>query len=261
MVTKTEKKILSKEEPEKRLILRIKKTGGRGRNGRVTIRFRGGGSRKIYRIVDFGQEKINMPGKVLRLEYDPNRFSFLALVEYQDRDRRYILAPDGLNIGDEIIISENAPVKIGNRLKLKNIPEGTMVYNIELEPNRGGKLARSAGNSALVLAHEAGYCHLKMPSGEIRKVREEGWASVGVVSNPEHKFEIIKKAGSVRLKGRRPHVRGAAMNPCDHPHGGGEGRTPIGLKYPKTPWGKPARGVKTRKKKWTDKNIIKRRKI
>lgn len=260
MVEKAIKKILSKKEPEKRLILRFKKTGGRARNGRVTVRFRGGGARKLYRFIDFGQEKIDILGKVISLEYDPNRFAVLALVEYQDKDKRYILAPNNLKIGDEVLISEKAPIKIGNRLKLKDIPEGTMVYNIELEPNRGGKLVRSAGNSALVIAHEAGYCHLKMPSSELRKVSDECWASVGEVSNPEHKFEIIGKAGSRRLKGRKPHVRGSAMNPCDHPHGGGEGKTPIGLRYPKTPWGKPARGVKTRKKKWTNKLIINRRK-
>jgi large subunit ribosomal protein L2 len=216
--------------------------------------------KRLYRIVDFGEEKMGIPGKVISLEYDPYRTAYIALVGYQDGEKRYILAPDGLKIGDEIICAEKAEVKIGNRMKLKNIPVGTLVFNIELEPLRGGKLVRSAGGSVRVLALEEGFCHLKMPSTEIRKVSQECYATIGQVSHPEKRFEKIGKAGRKRLKGWRPTVRGTAMNPPDHPHGGGEGKTPTGLKHPKTPWGKPAKGVKTRKKKWTDRFIIKRRK-
>jgi large subunit ribosomal protein L2 len=253
-------KILTKKEPEKRLLLALKKKAGRAISGRITVRHRGGGVKRLYRIIDFGQEKLGIPGKVVAIEYDPNRSGYIALIEYQDGEKRYILAPNDLKVGDEIICAEKAEIKIGNRMKLKNIPVGTQIYNIELEPGKGGKLVRGAGTSAKVLALEAGYAHLEMPSKEIRKISEECFASIGQVSHPEKKFEIIGKAGRRRLKGWRPTVRGAAMNPPDHPPGGGEGKTPIGLKYPKTPWGKPAKGIKTRKKKWTDKFIIKRRK-
>jgi large subunit ribosomal protein L2 len=253
-------KILTKKEPEKKLLLPLKKKAGRNFSGKITVRHRGGGVKRLYRVVDFGQEKLGIPGKVIALEYDPNRTAFLALIEYQDGEKRYILAPNNLKVGDEIICAENTEIKIGNRLKLKNIPIGTEVYNIELMPGKGGKIVRSAGTSAKVIAQEENYTHLQLPSKEIRKVFNECFASVGQVSNPNHYFEDIGKAGRRRLKGWRPAVRGTAMNPPDHPHGGGEGKTPIGLKYPKTPWGKPAKGVKTRKKKWTDKLIIKRRK-
>ena len=251
--------ILTRKEPEKGLLLSFKRRAGRARSGRITVRHRGGGVKRLYRIIDFGQEKLNIPGKVIALEYDPYRTAFIALVEYQGGEKRYVLTPVGLKIGDEIICSENAPIKIGNRMKLKNIPVGTQVYNIELEPGKGGKLARGAGTSAKVVAQETSFCQLEMPSKEIRKIFQECFASIGQVSHPEKKFEIIGKAGRRRLKGWRPGVRGTAMNPPDHPHGGGTGKTPIGLKYPKTPWGKPARGVKTRKKKWTNRFIIKRR--
>jgi large subunit ribosomal protein L2 len=255
-----EKELLTKKEPEKKLLLPLKKKAGRNFSGKITVRHRGGGVKRLYRVVDFGEEKLGIPGKVIALEYDPNRTAFLALVEYQDGEKRYILAPDGLKVGDEIICAENAEIKIGNRLKLKNIPVGTQVYNIELIPGRGGKIVRAAGTSAKVVAQEEKYTQLQLPSKEIRRVSNECFASIGQVSNPGHIFEDIGKAGRRRLKGWRPAVRGSAMNPCDHPHGGGEGKTPIGLKYPKTPWGKPAKGIKTRKKKWTDKLIIKRRK-
>lgn len=227
--------------------------------GRITVRHRGGGVKKLYRLVDFGQEKRG-PAKVTALEYDPYRTAFLMLLEYGEGEKRYQLAPHGINIGDEIVCGESAAVRIGNRMKLKNIPVGTLVYNVELIPGRGGQMARSAGAFTKVLAQEGKYTHLQMPSGEVRKVLQECFASIGQVSHPEKRFEIIGKAGRVRLKGRRPVVRGTAMNPVDHPHGGGEGRAPIGLKHPKTPWGKPALGVKTRKRKWTDKYLIKRRK-
>lgn len=258
---KLAKKQVTQKKPEKSLLLPLKKRAGRNNMGRITVRHKGGGAKRLYRIIDFGQEKIDTPAKVVSIEYDPNRTSYIALLEYPDGKRRYRLSPHGLKPGDEVIISEAAPLKIGNRMRLGNIPVGTQVYNIELEPDRGGKLVRGAGASATVLAQEGKYTHLKMPSGEIRKVSQKCFASIGQVSNISHRFENIGKAGRNRLKGKRPTVRGTAMNPRDHPHGGGEGRAPIGLPHPKTPWGKPALGVKTRKKKkWTNKYIVKRRK-
>lgn len=252
--------VLTKKEPEKSLLLRLPKKAGRNVQGRITVRHKGGGAKRMYRIVDFGEEKLGVKGKVIALEYDPYRTAFIALVEYEDKSRRYILAPQGLKVGEEILCSEAAPIKIGNRLKLKNIPVGTAVYNIELEPGRGGKIVRSAGASAKVLAQEGRFTHLEMPSKEVRMVLKECYASIGAVSRPEHKYIKLGKAGRRRHKGVRPTVRGSAMNPPDHPHGGGEGRAPIGMPTPKTPWGKPAKGVKTRKKKWTDKYILQRRK-
>lgn len=254
------KKILTKKQPEKKLLLSLKKSTGRASSGRITVRHKGGGVKKLYRIVDFGQEKINMKAKVIALEYDPYRTCFIMLLEYEDKDKRYKIAPDEVKIEDEIICAEKASIKSGNRMKIKNVPVGTVVHNIELEPERGGKIVRSAGSRASILAHEGKYTTLKMPSGEIRKVLTECYASIGIVSFPEWKYVIIGKAGRSRLRNKRPTVRGSVMNPVDHPHGGGEGRQPIGLKHPKTPWGKPALGVKTRgKKRWTNKYIIKRR--
>lgn len=254
-------KLLTKKEPEKKLLLFLKRKAGRGSSGRITVRHRGGGAKRLYRIVDFGQAKFNMPAKVIALEYDPYRTAFLALLQYQDNEKRYILAPKDLKVGQEIIISENTSLSPGNRLRLKNIPSGTLVHNIEVEPGRGGKLIRGAGTSARVLGQEGKYTNLEMPSSEIRRIVGECFASIGVVSNPDHIYQVIGKAGRSRLKGKRPTVRGSAMVPPDHPHGGGEGKAPIGLKHPKTPWGKPALGVKTRKrKKWTNKLIISRRK-
>jgi large subunit ribosomal protein L2 len=212
-------------------------------------------------MIEFAQSKMDAPARVIALEYDPNRTAFIALIEYPDKTKQYIVAPQQLKVGDEVLFSEKAPLTVGNRMKLKNIPVGSSVYNVELEPGRGGILIRSAGGAAQVLAHEAGFVNLKMPSSEIRKIKEECFATIGIVSNPENRFYRVGKAGKSRLKGRRPHVRGSAMNPVDHPHGGGEGRQPIGLKHPKTPWGLPALGVKTRnRKKWTNKYIISRRK-
>lgn len=254
------KKVLTKKKPEKRLLLTLKKRAGRSRSGRITIRHRGGGAKRRFRIIDWGQQKINIPAKVIALEYDPYRTGFIALLQYEDGEKRYILAPQGLKVGDEVLISEKAEAKIGNRMKLKNIPSGNMVYNIELEPGGGGKMVRSAGAGAKVLAHEGGFSHLKMPSTEIRKVRSECFATVGQVSKSWHRFIKHRKAGDIRHKRRRPQVRGSAMNPVDHPHGhGGGGKTSIGLPHPKTPWGKIARGGKTRKRKSTQKYIIKRR--
>ena len=250
-------KLLSKKEPEKALLLAFGKKGGRGQNGRITIRHRGGGVKRLYRIVDFGQEKLGISGKVIALEYDPNRTAYLALIEYQDGKKRYILAPHQIKVGSEITCAEKTEIKIGNRMKLKNIPIGTQVFNIELEPQRGGKIVRSAGTSAKVLAQEDGFCHLEMPSKEVRKIFWDCFATIGQVSHPEWRFQNMGKAGRRRLKGWRPTVRGIAMNPVDHPHGGGHGRAK-GMQ-PKTPWGKQARGVRTRKQKWTEKMIIKRR--
>ncbi|MDP3093480.1 MAG: 50S ribosomal protein L2 [bacterium] len=254
-------KELDKKEPEKRLLKFLRRRGGRGYGGRICVRHRGGGAKRLYRILDFGQEKIGLSAKVLSLEYDPFRTAFIALLEYEDKDKRYVIAPQGLKVGDEVLIKDNAEIKSGNRLRLKNVPVGITVFNIELEPGRGGKLVRSAGNNATVLAQEGGLTHLVMPSRETRKILDDCFATVGAVSHGEHMFKNVGKAGTNRRKGIRPTVRGSAMNPPDHPHGGGEGKTPIGLKYPKTPWGKPAKGVKTRKgKKRSDRFIIERRK-
>lgn len=259
-MTGTDFSVLTKKKPEKKLLKNLKRRAGRSSSGRITVRHKGGGRKRLYRMVDFGQEKIGIPAKVLALEYDPYRSAFIALLEYQDKEKRYILSPQGLKVGGEVMISEKTPVSPANRMKLKNIPTGTVVYNVETEPGRGGKLIKSAGTSAQVLAQEERHTHLKMPSSEVRKVLSECFASIGEVSNPEHRFIRLGKAGRSRWKGIRPTVRGSAMNPVDHPHGGGEGRSPIGLPHPKTPWGKPALGVRTRKKKWTDKLIIQRRK-
>lgn len=252
-------KLLTKKEPEKRLLVSLKKKAGRASSGRITVRHKGGGVKRFYRMVDFGQEKMGMTAVAKAIEYDPNRTSFICLLEYEDGEKRYRICPHDLKVGDTVACTEKTEVKTGNRMKLKNIPVGTQVYNVELEPGRGGKIIRGAGTSARVAAHEGKYVHLVFPSSEVRKILGECYASIGQVSYPEHRFARAGKAGSSRLKGIRPRVRGTAMNPPDHPHGGGEGRTPIGLKHPKTPWGKPALGVKTRKKKWTDKLILQRR--
>lgn len=252
---------LSKKGPEKSLLLSLKKTGGRNSQGRITSWQRGGGTRKIWRIIDFGQEHMGVQGKVSAVEYDPNRNAFIALISYQNGAKGYLLAPEGLKVEDEILCAEKAEVKLGNRMKISNIPVGTLIHNIELEPMRGGKMARSAGNSAQVVAHGEKYADIQLPSSEIRKVPMDCFASVGMVSNAEFKYIVLGKAGRRRLKGWRPNVRGTVMNPVDHPHGGGEGRTGRGMKYPKTPWGKHALGVKTRnKKKWTGRLIMQRRK-
>jgi large subunit ribosomal protein L2 len=253
---------LTKKGPEKSLLKYVRRSVGRSAStGRITTRHKGGGVKKLYRVIEFSQTKINAPAKVIALEYDPNRTAFIALIEYKNKERQYIIAPQDLKVGQEIIFSESGPLTPGNRIKLKNIPVGTAVYNIELEPGKGGIIVRSAGSSAQVLAHDGDYTNLKMPSTEIRKFKGECFASIGMVSNPENRFYRVGKAGKNRHKGIRPTVRGSAMNPVDHPHGGGEGRQPIGLKYPKTPWGKHALGVKTRnRKKWSSKLIIQRRK-
>jgi large subunit ribosomal protein L2 len=254
------KKIFFKKKPEKSLLRPLKKTGGRGRTGRITVRHKGGGAKRRYRLIDFGQKKI-IPAKVESVEYDPNRTCHIALLKYEDGSHAYILAPHGIKVGDEIIYNEKTTFLIGNRMKLKNIPVGTFVYNVELEPGKGGRIARAAGNACQILGQEDKYTILRMPSTEVRKVLGECFASIGGPSNPQHRFRKSTNAGRSRLKGIRPTVRGSAMSPVAHPHGGGEGRSPIGLKHPKTPWGKPALGVKTRNKnKWTNRLIIQRRK-
>jgi large subunit ribosomal protein L2 len=252
--------LTKKKKPEKSLIFGTKKSGGRNSMGRITVRHKGGGHKRLLRKVDFKFEKKNIPAIVSSIEYDPSRSGFVTLIVYRDGEKRYMLAPSSLRVGDEIIISENANIKPGNRMPLSKIPVGAFVYNIELKPGGGAKLARSAGNFTEVLAKDDGFTHLKLPSGEIRKVSEKSWASIGKVSNEEHKLITIGKAGRSRWKGIRPTVRGSAMNPVDHPYGGGEGRAPQGTKRPKNKWGKGVRGVKTRKrKKYSDKHIIQRR--
>ncbi len=238
----------------------IKKQGGRDASGRITVRHRGGGAKRRYRLVEFAQKRYGEQAEVKAIEYDPNRTAFIALIEYADGERMYILAPQQLSVGDYVTCDEKTEAKPGNRMRLKHVPTGSMVHNIELQPGSGGKMARAAGMGAKVLAHEGKYTQLRMPSGEVRVVFNEGFASVGEVSHPEHRYESHGKAGRVRRIGRRPHVRGSAMAAHDHPHGGGEGRQPIGLKYPKTAWGKPASGRQTRRRKHTDKYIIKRKK-
>ena len=261
MAVQTQKiKLTKNKKPEKGLLLRWRKTGGRAQNGRITTRHIGGGYRKIYRIVDFGQKNLDMPGKVVAIEYDPNRTAYLALIEYENKEKKYIIAPQGLKEGETIITSEKTPISLGNRLLLKNIPEGTLIHTIEIMSGQGGKMVRSAGSNAVIIAHEGNICNLKMSSSEIRRVPGDCFASVGAVSNADYRFKRWIKAGISRKKGIRPRVRGTAMNPCDHPHGGGEGRTGIGMKHPKTPWGKPAFGVKTRRRTTTDKYILQRRK-
>ena len=252
---------LSKIEPLKKLMAGFKRDKGRNNQGRITTRHRGGGAKRLYRLVDFKQEKMNVPAKVFSLEYDPNRTVRIARLHYADGEKRYILAPEGLKVGDEIIVSEKTKLEPGNRMKLKNIPQGTMIHNIELHPGKGGQIVKSAGSGATVLAHEGEYVQIVLPSSEVRKFHGNVMASIGQLSNVEHSSIKIGKAGRNRYLGWRPAVRGTAMNPVDHPHGGGEGRQGIGLKYPKTPWGKHALGVKTRnKKKKSGKFIVRRRK-
>ena len=252
---------LSKVAPERSLLEPIKKNAGRNSYGRITVRHRGGGNRRKYRVIDFKRERFGITATVLTLEYDPNRSAFIALVQYEDGEKRYIIAPQDLKVGDKIVSGPEADIKPGNALPLINIPVGTFLHNIELYPGKGAQLARSAGNTAQLMAKENGMALLRLPSGELRNVPANCMATVGVVSNPEHANVNYGKAGRKRHMGWRPTVRGSVMNPCDHPHGGGEGKSPIGRPGPVTPWGKPALGYKTRQKnKRTDKYIVKRRK-
>ncbi len=251
---------VSKAGPFKPLLKRLSQSAGRNNRGRITMRHQGGGNKNIYRMVDFQQRKMDIPGKVETIEYDPYRTSFIALVVYQDGERRYILAPKDLKVGDEIITSEKASLKAGNRMKLKNIPIGYLVHSVELMAGAGGKLARSAGSYVEVLGQEGDYVNLKLGSGEIRRVKADNYASIGQVSNPDHNLVVIGKAGRSRWLGIRPTVRASVMNPCDHPYGGGEGRTQRGTRRPKDIWGNITGGRKTRKrKKWSNKLILQRR--
>ena len=250
---------LSKVAPERSLLAPLKKNAGRNSYGRITVRHKGGGNRRKYRIIDFKRDKQGV-ATVLTLEYDPNRSAFIALVQYEDGEKRYILAPVGLNVGDKIESGAQADIKVGNALQLKDIPTGTIVHNVELYPGRGGQLARAAGNAAQLMAKENGLALLRLPSGELRNVPADCMATIGTVGNTDHENVKIGKAGRTRHLGIRPTVRGSVMNPNDHPHGGGEGKSPIGLPGPCTPWGKPALGYKTRdKKKASNKMIVKRR--
>ena len=246
--------------PERSLMESLKSNAGRNNKGRITVRHRGGGAKRQYRIIDFKRNKDNIPAKVATVEYDPNRSSHIALVEYEDGEKRYILAPVGLKVGDKVEEGASADIKVGNALKLKDIPTGTVVHNVELYPGRGGQLARAAGNSAQLMAKENGFALLRLPSGELRNVSAECRATIGTVGNADHENVKLGKAGRTRHLGIRPTVRGSVMNPNDHPHGGGEGKAPIGRPGPCTPWGKPALGYKTRnKKKASNKMIVKRR--
>lgn len=251
---------LTKKRPEKSLLVPLKKKAGRNNQGRITVRHRGGGAKRMLRIIDFKRGKIGIPGTVAAIEYDPNRSAHIALIQYSDKEKRYILAPLGLKVGDAIMSGPDAEVKQGNALPLRAIPIGTLIHNVELQRGRGGQIVRSAGAVAQLMAKEDGHVLVRLPSGELRRIHGECTATIGQVGNIDHSNITLGKAGRTRWLGRRPTVRGSAMTPRDHPHGGGEGRAPIGLPGPKTPWGKPAFGVKTRRRTVSDKMIVKRRK-
>ncbi len=251
---------ITKDKPEKSLTEPLKKQSGRNNRGKITVRHRGGGAKRKLRVIDFKRDKTGVPGRVAAIEYDPNRSARIALIYYADGEKRYILAPIGLNVDDTVISSPDAEIKPGNALPLNVIPSGTLVHNIEMEKGKGGQMVRSAGTAAQLMVKEDEYALIRMPSGEMRRVRGECMATIGQVGNVDHQNIELGKAGRKRLMGWRPTVRGSAMSPRDHPHGGGEGRSPIGMPGPKTPWGKPALGYRTRKKKTSDKLIVKRRK-
>jgi len=259
-MTVTDFSSLSKVAPERSLLAPIKKHSGRNSYGRITVRHKGGGNRRKYRIIDFKRDKHDMPAKVLTLEYDPNRTGHIALVQYEDGEKRYILAPNGLKVGDTVVSGTGADIKPGNALPMRNIPVGTFIHNVELYPGKGAQLARSAGVMAQLMAKEGAYALVRLPSGELRNIPVGCMATIGQMGNLDHENVKIGKAGRKRHMGIRPTVRGSVMNPCDHPHGGGEGKSPIGRPSPVTPWGKPAMGYKTRKKNHrTDKQIVRRR--
>jgi len=259
-MTVTDYSVLSKVEPEKSLLAPVKSKSGRNSYGRITVRHRGGANRRKYRIIDFKRDKFDIPAQVMTLEYDPNRSAHIALLQYEDGEKRYIIAPNGLKVGDTVVSSATADIKPGNALPLANIPVGTFIHNIELYPGKGAQLARAAGIMAQLMAKEGVYALIRLPSGELRNVPQECMATIGQVGNLEHENINIGKAGRKRHMGWRPTVRGSVMNPCDHPHGGGEGKSPIGRPGPVTPWGKPALGYKTRSKhNRSDKFIVKRR--
>ena len=250
---------ITKKTPERRLLVPKKQKAGRNQQGRITVRHRGGGAKRHLRIIDFKRDKLGVPGKVAAIEYDPNRTARIALIHYLDGDKRYILAPVGLQSGDVIQAGPDAEIRTGNALPLANIPTGTMIHNVELRPGRGGQMGRSAGTAIQLMAREGATSLLRLPSGEMRRVPSSCIATIGQMGNVENALVKLGKAGRSRLMGRRPTVRGSAMNPPDHPHGGGEGKAPIGMPGPKTPWGKPALGYRTRRKKSSDKDIVRRR--
>jgi large subunit ribosomal protein L2 len=250
---------ITRTKPKKSLLLPLKKRAGRSRSGKITVRHRGGGHKRRLRIIDYKRDKPGVPGEVASIEYDPNRSSRIALIKYRDGDWRYITAPNGLKVGDPVVAGEDAEVTLGNALPLRAIPTGTRVHNVEMKVGRGAQMVRSAGSSAQVLAKEGRYTLLRLPSGEVRQVLSECMATVGQVSAVDHKNVKLGKAGRRRHMGWRPQVRGVAMTPRDHPHGGGEGRSPVGMPGPKTPWGKPALGYRTRRNKSTDRMILSRR--
>lgn len=259
-MTVLDRKGLSKVKPEKSLLEKLKKNAGRNSYGRITVRHQGGGNKQKYRIIDFKRAKLDQAATVMTLEYDPNRSANIALIQYEDGVKAYILAPEGLNVGDKVLSSKEADIKPGNCLPIENIPVGTMIHNIELYPGKGAQLVRSAGVAAQLMAKENGMAQVRLPSGEVRYIRIDCKATIGVVGNADHSNVQLGKAGRTRHMGIRPTVRGSVMNPCDHPHGGGEGKSPVGRPGPVTPWGKPAMGYKTRKKHHrTDKQIVKRR--
>ena len=250
---------VTKKQPERSLVESLKKNAGRNKQGKITVRHQGGGNKIKYRIIDFKRNKDNIPAKVVAIEYDPNRSAFIALLNYADGEKRYILAPLGLNVGDTVVSGETADIKPGNALPIANIPVGTLIHNIEIKPGKGGQLARSAGIAAQLMAKEGDYAQVRLPSGEVRMISIKAKATIGTVGNADHSNVRLGKAGRVRHMGIRPSVRGVVMNPNDHPHGGGEGKSPVGLPAPVTPWGKPALGLKTRKhKKYSNKFIVKR---
>lgn len=252
---------VTKKKPEKSLVVGLRKKAGRNNTGKITMRRRGGGHKRLYRIIDFKRDKKDIPAKVKAIEYDPNRSAHIALLTYNDGAKRYIIAPVGLKVGDTVTAGENAEIKVGNALPIKNIPLGSIIHNIELFPGRGAMLVRSAGGGAQLLAKEGKYAHVKLSSGEVRMINLDCWATIGQVGNVDHGNISLGKAGTSRHIGRRPSVRGVVMNPVDHPHGGGEGKSPIGHPGPLTPWGKPTLGYRTRKKnKSSDKYIVRRRK-
>ncbi|MDD2647546.1 MAG: 50S ribosomal protein L2 [Eubacteriales bacterium] len=250
---------VTKKTPEKSLLEYKQKNAGRNKQGKITVRHQGGGNKVKYRVIDFKRDKIGIPAKVVGIEYDPNRTSFIALLAYADGEKRYILAPEGLKAGDTVLSAETADIKPGNTLPIANIPLGTLIHNIEVKPGRGGQMVRSAGMSAQLMAKEGSFAQVRLPSGEVRRVPMIAKATIGTVGNSDHENVRLGKAGRVRHMGVRPTVRGVVMNPNDHPHGGGEGKSPVGLPAPVTPWGKPALGLKTRKhKKYSNRMIVKR---
>jgi len=250
---------VTRKKPERSLLAPLARSGGRNNQGRITVRHRGGGAKRQLRLIDFKRDKWGVPGKVVSIEYDPNRSARIALIHYRDGDKRYILAPVGLQVGDAVESGPDAEVRVGNALPLRNIPTGTTIHNIELAAGSGGKLVRGAGTAAQLMAKEERYSLVRLPSGEMRRLPSNCMATIGQLGNVENNIIKLGKAGRLRNMGRRPEVRGSAMNPRDHPHGGGEGKAPVGMPGPKTPWGKPAMGYRTRGKKPSDKHIVRRR--